>query len=79
MEHQTEYGIVNTEELIRVYHLWKKMMKKNIEKRNEFNKTDEGKEVNRQRAKKYYEGHRETILAKRKAKYSAAQETTPPV
>ena len=69
MEHQTDYGKVSTQELIRVYHLWKKLMKKNIERRNEFNQSDEGKELNRMRAKKYYEEHRDEILAKRKARY----------
>ena len=69
MEHQTDYGKVSTEELIRVYHLWKKLIKKNVERRNEFNQSDEGKELNRMRAKKYYEEHRDEILAKRKARY----------
>ncbi len=69
MEHQTNYGKVSTEELIRVYHLWKNLMKKNIERRNEFNQSAEGKQLNRERAKKYYEEHRDEILAKRKAKY----------
>jgi hypothetical protein len=69
MEHQTEYGKVSTEELIRVYHMWKKMIKHNVERRNEFNQSVEGKELNRERAKKYYQEHRDEILAKRKAKY----------
>lgn len=69
MEHQTDYGKVSTEELIRVYHMWKKMVKKSVERRHEFNQSEEGKELNRQRAKKYYEEHRDEILAKRKARY----------
>lgn len=66
MEHQTDYGKVTTEELIRVYNLWKKMTKKNVEKRNEYNQTEEGKQKNRARARVYYESHREIILEKRK-------------
>jgi hypothetical protein len=69
MEHQTDYGKVSTEELIRVYHMWKKMIKRNVECRNEFNQSETGKQLNRERAKKYYEEHRDEILAKRKAKY----------
>jgi len=68
---QTDYGKVSREELVRVYHLWKKMIAKNVEKRNEFNQTEQGKELNRERAKMYYERNREKILLKRKAQYGA--------
>lgn len=70
-EYQTDYGTVKAAELIRVYGLWKKMIDKQVEKRNAFNQTEEGKQKNRSRAKDYYQRHKEEILAKRKAKYSA--------
>ena len=73
MEHQTDFGKVSTEELIRVYNLWKKMTKKNVEKRNEYNQTEEGKEKNRARARVYYESHRELILEKRRKQRDECQ------
>lgn len=71
MEHQTDYDKVSTEELVRVYHLWKKMIAKNAEIRNAYNQTPEGKAKNREKAKQYYEAHKEKVLAKRKARYDA--------
>ena len=69
MEHDTEYGKVSTDELLRVYHLWKKMIEKTIERRNEFNQTEEGKQKNRANAKNYYQRNREKILEKHKIRY----------
>lgn len=69
MKVQTEYGEQELDEVIRCYNLWKKMMAKNIGRKNEWNQTDEGKNKNRQNAKSYYQRHKEEILAKRKASY----------
>ena len=65
----TQYGDVPLEKLIHHYAVYREQEKKKAEKRNEFNQTEEGKELNRSRAKSYYERNRELILAKRKAKY----------
>ena len=73
MEYKTDYGMVSVDELIRVYHQWKKMVKKNIEKRNEYNQTEEGKQKNRERARVYYESHRELILEKRRKQRDECQ------
>ena len=69
MKVQTDHGEQEIEEVIRCYNLWKNLMLKNIDRRNEYNQTEEGKTKNRERAKVYYERHKEEILAKRKAKY----------
>ncbi len=71
MKVQTEYGEQEIEEVIRCYNLWKALMKKNIEKRHEFNQTEEGKQKNRERAKIYYERNRDLILEKRRLKREA--------
>jgi len=71
MEHDTDYGKVSTDELLRVFHMWKKMIAKGNERKCEFNQSEQGKEKNRANAKKYYEKHKEEILAKRKVYYDS--------
>lgn len=66
MKVQTDYGEQEIEEVIRCYNLWRKMMIKNIDRRNTYNQSEEGIEKNRARAKDYYQRHREEILEKRK-------------
>ena len=74
MEFKTDYGMVSSDELIRVYHMWKRMTAKQVGHRNRYNQTAEGKEKNRENAKLYYERHKEEILAKKKARYQAKKE-----
>lgn len=71
MEYDTEFGKVKVEELIRVYGLWKHQITKANERRVEFLQTEEGKQWNRDNARRYYERHREEILARKKAKRDA--------
>lgn len=71
MEYDTEFGKVKVEELIRVYGLWKTQITKANERRVEFLQTEEGKQWNRDNARRYYERHREEILARKKAKRDA--------
>lgn len=71
MEYDTEFGKVKVEELIRVYGLWKNQITKANERRVEFLQTEEGKQWNRDNARRYYERHREEILARKKAKRDA--------
>lgn len=70
MKVQTKYGEQELEEVIRCYNLWKKLIAKNVERKNKAHQTKEGKEKNRGNAKSYYERHREEILARRKEKYA---------
>ena len=66
---QTEYGLVDINELIRGYNIYRRNDARNQERRREFLQTDRGKEYNRERAKAYYERNKETILEKRKKQY----------
>lgn len=72
MKVTTDYGEQEIEEVIRCYNLWRKSMTKHNEIRHEYNQTEEGKTKNCQRAKNYYERHREEILAKRKLRYRSS-------
>ena len=63
---QTAYGDVEIPELVRCYEMWRNMTIKHNKLRNKYNQTEEGKMKNREKAKQYYEKHREEILEKRK-------------
>lgn len=73
MEHSTlistPYGNVSLGELLRVYDTHKKSNLRHQAKRHAFNQTEQGKELNRNRAKAYYHTHREEVLAKAKERY----------
>jgi predicted acylesterase/phospholipase RssA len=73
MKVQTDHGEQEIEEVIRCYNLWRNLIVKNVEKRNEFHKTEEGKQKNRANSKNYYQRHREEILEKRRIKYASRQ------
>jgi Zn-finger nucleic acid-binding protein len=64
---QTTYGDVEIPELVRCYELWRGMITKQNEIRRKYNQTEEGKTKNREKAKDYYEKHKQEILQKRKA------------
>lgn len=63
---QTAYGEMTVSELVRYTEMWKAMMAKHNQTKNKYNQTDEGKAKNRQKAKEYYESHRQEILEKRR-------------
>lgn len=73
MKVQTDHGEQEIEEVIRCYNLWRNLIVKNVERRNEFHKTEEGKQQNRANSKNYYQRHREEILEKRRIKYASRQ------
>ena len=56
---------VSLEKLLRLYEL----EQARIKKRNEFMKTEQGKEYARLKAKEHYKRHRAEILAKRAKRY----------
>ena len=63
----TKYGEMTLEQLVDYAEKWKAMMEKQNNLRHKYNQTEKGKIQNRQRAKTYYEKHRDEILEKRKA------------
>jgi hypothetical protein len=63
----TQFGNVPLSALILAYE----QKKQKIQVRNEWFKTDAGKEYNRMKAKQYYDKHKETVLAKRAVRYEA--------
>lgn len=65
MSVETEFGQVNIPVLIRMYE----NQRRHLIERNEWRKTEAGKEYNRKKAKEFYERNKEQILAKRKALY----------
>ena len=65
---QTAYGPTTMEELIRVYELTKRQNHEHYLRRKEYLTTEEGKEWNREHARRYYEAHREEILQRRAIK-----------
>lgn len=67
----TPHGNVSLGELIRVYDTHKKANLRHQAKRQAFNQTEQGKELNRQRSKDYYYKHRAEILEKRAEQYQA--------
>lgn len=68
---KTEFGDVTLEELLRVYILHKNANLRHQAKRHLFNQTERGKQLNRERSKKYYYEHRAEILQQRKEDYEA--------
>lgn len=67
----TQFGEVPLAKLIAAYE----QKKRSLQERNEWFKTDAGKEYNRMKAKQYYERNKEKILAKRAVRYEAEGET----
>jgi hypothetical protein len=67
----TDYGDASFADMRRAYE----NEKRRNEKRKQFFKTDEGKAYNRQKAKVFYQRHREEILSKRKESYEAKKQT----
>lgn len=70
---KTEYGDVTLEELLRVYSMHKQANLRHQARRHLFNQTERGKQLNRERSKKYYYEHREEILQQRKEEYEATK------
>ena len=68
---KTAFGEVPFEEVLRVYE--KKQESARV--KAEWLKTDEGKEYNRQKAKEYYERHKEKVLQKRAERYEKDKDT----
>jgi hypothetical protein len=68
---KTQFGEVALAELVRAYE----QKKQKINERNEWFKTDAGKEYNRMKAKQYYERNKEKVLAKRMERYDKDGET----
>ena len=73
---QTAYGPTTLAELIRVYEQVKRQNQEHYERRKDYLSTEEGKEWNREHARRYYEAHREAILAKRALKRQQNQTST---
>jgi hypothetical protein len=67
----TQFGTVPLSALILAYE----QKKQKIQARNDWFKTDAGKEYNRMKAKQYYDKHKEAVLAKRAIRYEAEGET----
>jgi RecA-family ATPase len=61
---------VTMEKLLKIYE----HHKKSIDARNEWYKTEEGRAYQRAWAKKYYDKHKDEILAKREARYAEKRE-----
>jgi len=61
---------VSLEKLLRLYE----QDQARVKKRNEFLKTDEGKEYARQKAKLHYQRHKAEVLAKRAERYKVDSE-----
>lgn len=74
MKVQTEYGEQDLEEVVRCFHLWKKLLADHNERRHQYNQTEQGKKKNRDRAKQYYERKKEEILQRKRDKYQAEKE-----
>jgi len=62
---------VKLEDLLRLYEREQRYK----ENKKAFYASDEGKEYNRQKAKLFYQRHKEEILAKRKTRYETDSET----
>ena len=62
---------VTMEKLLNIYNQYQKRVKAT----QEYLKTDEGKEYNRQKAREYYARHKEEVLAKRAKRYEDDKET----
>ena len=73
-KYPTAYGEMTVAELIKYAEMWRAMMAKNIEARRKYNQTEEGKVRNRERAKDYYQRHRQEVLQKRKVKREAEKD-----
>jgi|LakMenEpi03Aug12_release.lakeMendotaPanAssembly.Ray.scaffolds.fasta_scaffold536640_2 hypothetical protein len=61
----TQFGEVPLADLVRAYE----QKKQKINERNEWFKTDAGREYNRMKAKQYYDKNKEKILEKRMERY----------
>ncbi len=70
MSIETAYGTVPLEKLIHTYNVAQAANKRHVQKRNEFNQTDEGKRRNRERAKAYYERNKALVREKARARYT---------
>lgn len=66
---QTEFGAIQVDELVRIYRKHRQSIARRQEMQNLFLQTPEGKQYNRERAKAYYDRHKEAILEKRKEAY----------
>ena len=64
---QTKYGEMTLEQVVDYAEKWRSLCEKQNKLRHQYNQTDKGKMKNRERAKQYYEKHRQEILEKRKA------------
>jgi hypothetical protein len=67
----TQFGNVPLSALILAYE----QKKVKVQQRNEWLKTDAGKEYNRTKAKQYYHRNKEAVLAKRAIRYEEEGET----
>lgn len=67
----TQFGNVPLADLILAYE----QKKQKIQVRNEWFKTDAGKDYNRRKAKEYYDKNKDKVLAKRAARYEVEGET----
>lgn len=72
---QTTYGAIPLDVLIKRFETQQKAQNKMKAKRLDYIQTEEGKLMNRTRAKEYYERHKQTILAKRKAAYQSRKQS----
>jgi hypothetical protein len=66
---ETKFGPVTLEKLIHVYEISKAHDLKRTAAQLEFLKTEEGKQLNRARAKAYYEKNRDKIREKNRNRY----------
>lgn len=73
----TSFGEVSLSDLVRQYERVKKNNTNVYEKRKEFFKTEEGKQLNRARSKAYYEKNKEKILEKRHRAYAPKRKRIP--
>lgn len=68
---QTAYGQVPLQKLLDAFEKKKQYEQNKLE----WMKTDAGREYNRQKAREYYQRHKEQVLAKRAARYETDKET----
>ena len=67
---QTEFGEATYHDMRRAFE----NEKRRNERRKAYFQTEAGKEYNRQKAKNFYQRHRDEILAKRKEQYQTKKE-----
>lgn len=67
----TQVGDIPISRLVHQYEMYVAAEKRKAIRRNEFNQTEKGREINCCRYKRYYEKNKERVKEKNKARYYA--------